>query len=131
MERVTGVLRRALICTSPRSYRARDCRRSESSGTERVVVVAYDRALTSGTNESYWMSGCAQFLAKLEANPSLEGHLSVRHGFLTPERAPDHLPSEYEPWDDMGRALPELFFSNRTQPILAAMPVLSAAEDGL
>jgi cytochrome b involved in lipid metabolism len=77
------------------------------------------------------MSGCAQFLAKLEANPSLEGHLSVRHGFLSFERPPEHFPSEYEPWDDMARALPELFFSNRTQAILAAMPVLSAEEDGL
>jgi predicted heme/steroid binding protein len=77
------------------------------------------------------MSGCAQFLAELEANPSLEGHLSVRHGFLSPQRPPEHFPSEYEPWDDMARALPELFFSNRTQAILAAMPVLSAGEDGL
>jgi predicted heme/steroid binding protein len=77
------------------------------------------------------MSGCAQFLAELEANPSLEGHLSVRHGFLSPQRPPQHFPSEYEPWDDMARALPELFFSNRTQAILAAMPVLSASEDGL
>lgn len=77
------------------------------------------------------MSGCAQFLAELEANPSLEGHLSVRHGFLSPERPPQHFPSEYEPWDEMARALPELFFSNRTQPILDRMPVLSAAEDGL
>ncbi|HTV22770.1 MAG TPA: cytochrome b5 domain-containing protein [Polyangiaceae bacterium] len=77
------------------------------------------------------MSGCAQFLAKLEANPSLEGHLSVRHGFLSPERPVEHLPSEYEVWDEMGRALPELFFSNRTQAIMAAMPVLSAREEGL
>jgi predicted heme/steroid binding protein len=77
------------------------------------------------------MSGCAQFLAELEANPSLEGHLSVRHGFLSPQRTPEHFPSEYEPWDDMARALPELFFSNRTQAILAGMPVLSADEDGL
>lgn len=77
------------------------------------------------------MSGCAQFLAELEANPSLEGHLSVRHGFLSPERPVEHLPSEYEPWDEMARALPELFFSNRTQSILAAMPVLTATEDAL
>src|ERR1041384_1925778 len=77
------------------------------------------------------MSRCAQFLAKLEAFPSLEGHLSVRHGFLAPERAPERLPSEYEPWDEMARALPELFFSNRTQAIMAAMPILSASEEGL
>jgi cytochrome b involved in lipid metabolism len=31
----------------------------------------------------------------------------------------------------MAQALPELFFSNRTQAIMAAMPVLSAREDGL
>src|SRR5690606_11796188 len=56
---------------------------------------------------------------------------SVRHGFLAPERVVDRLPSEYEPWDDMARALPELFFSNRTQAILQSMPILSAGEEGL
>jgi cytochrome b involved in lipid metabolism len=77
------------------------------------------------------MSGCAQFLTWLEANPPLEGHLSARHGFLTPCPRPERLPSEYEPWDEMAQALPELFFSNRTRRTLAELPVLSAHEDGL
>jgi predicted heme/steroid binding protein len=77
------------------------------------------------------MSECAQFLTWLEANPPLEGHLSMRYGFLTPCPRPERLPSEYEPWDEMAQALPELFFSNRTRQTLAELPVLSAREDGL
>lgn len=77
------------------------------------------------------MSECAQLLAWFERNPSLEGHLSVSHGFLSPRGLPERLPSEYEPWDEAARALPELFFSNRTQSILDALPVLCAGEEGL
>lgn len=77
------------------------------------------------------MSECALFLSRLAENPPLEGHLSARHGFLSPSPRPECLPSEYEPWDEMARALPELFFSNRTKSLLERLPVLSAREDGL
>ncbi len=77
------------------------------------------------------MSECALFLADLAKNPPLEGYLSSRHGFLSPSPRPERLPSEYEAWDDMARALPELFFSNRTRRLLERLPVLSAREDKL
>jgi cytochrome b involved in lipid metabolism len=77
------------------------------------------------------MGECALFLSGLANNPPLEGHLSVRHGFLSPSPQPERLPSEYEPWDEMARALPELFFSNRTKQLIEHLPVLSAKEDGL
>jgi hypothetical protein len=63
--------------------------------------------------------------------PLREGHVSLAHGFLPPRPTAPALPASHRAWDDAAAMLPSLFFSNRTQRVLGALPVLPAGPEHL
>jgi hypothetical protein len=76
-------------------------------------------------------ASCRRQVLLLMAEPPLEGELSFVSGFIPRRLTPDRLPQSHAVWDDLAAALPDLFFSNRAQGVLARMPQLSAAPDAL
>ncbi len=66
-----------------------------------------------------------ELLAQLKNNPPLDGYLSVEYGFLPPALPLNKLSGIYGIWDQYAAQIPELYFSNQTQEILSAMPMLS------
>lgn len=76
-------------------------------------------------------SSCRQYVEELERHPPLEGQLSLHRGFLPREATRSQLPASHRIWDEVVAELPQLFFSNATQRVLASLPLLSVAKEEL
>ena len=70
-------------------------------------------------------TSCREYILKeISKNGYIDGNLSLSHGFLPVIPPKDKLPGSFSLWDTLARQIPRWFYTNKTQKILDALPVL-------
>lgn len=71
---------------------------------------------------------CRDIVDHIRLNPMLDGYLSVEHGFMGAKSPESALSGKYALWNEYVTHIPELYFSNKTQSVLSAIPLISTDE---
>ena len=71
---------------------------------------------------------CRDILKQISLNPMIDGYLSIEHGFMGSTSPTSSLSGKCALWSEYVTHIPELYYSNKTQSVLSAMPIISADE---